>query len=80
MSSGRVAGGLVGAAGGPVGAWIFNEVMCKGAVKNEQGLLDLVPRQAAMGWTILMVVGIASALLLWIYNLWITRTPETRSA
>jgi len=63
--------------GGPVGAWIFNEVMCKGAVKNEQGLFDLVPRQAAMGWGILMVIGIASALLLWVYNRWITKSGET---
>lgn len=64
-------------AGGPVGAWIFNEVMCKNAVKNDQGLLDLVPRQAAMGWGILMVVGIASAILLWVYNRWITKSGET---
>ncbi|HQP39051.1 MAG TPA: MFS transporter [Polyangiaceae bacterium] len=65
--------------GGPVGAWIFNEVMCKGAVKNDQGLLELQPSQAATGWIILMVIGLVSAFSLWLYNRWITRTATSEA-
>ncbi|MBI5531748.1 MAG: MFS transporter [Deltaproteobacteria bacterium] len=61
--------------GGPVGAWIFNGVMCKGAVKNSAGLLDLQPTAAVWGWMILMGVGLASALLMYAYNIVITKYP-----
>jgi POT family proton-dependent oligopeptide transporter len=66
--------------GGPVGAWIFNAVMCKDAVKNEAGLLDLNPTWAATGWTILMAVGLASAFFMWLYNRWITRLQAAGAA
>jgi dipeptide/tripeptide permease len=66
-------------AGGPVGAWIFNGVMCRGAVKNEAGLLDLQPGNATLGWTMLMFVGMASALSLWLYNRWISKTVQPAS-
>jgi dipeptide/tripeptide permease len=67
--------------GGPVGAAIFNEVMCKGATKLESGLLELDPRSAASGWLILMSIGFASAASMWIYNRWLERqgaVPATR--
>jgi dipeptide/tripeptide permease len=60
-------------AGGPVGAAIFNEVMCAGAVKRPDGLLDLDPDQNALGWMILMAIGLGSALAMWSYNLWLRR-------
>jgi len=59
--------------GGPVGAWIFNAVMCRGAVKRPDGLLDLDPASASAGWLILMGIGFASAASMWLYNLWLTR-------
>jgi len=60
--------------GGPVGAFVFNTIMCKDAVKNEQGLLDLNTTYAGLGWGLLMGVGFASAVLMWWYNRWITKT------
>ena len=60
-------------AGGPVGAWIFNEIMCKGATTRPDGLLDLVPANNAAGWLILMAIGFASAGSLWLYNRWLER-------
>lgn len=59
--------------GGPIGAYIFNEVMCRGATKLPNGLLELVPAQNAKGWIILMAIGLASALGMWTYNLWLKR-------
>lgn len=61
--------------GGPVGAIIFNEIMCKNAVKQPDGLLTLDTHQATMGWGLLMAVGILSAGLMWLYNRWITKSP-----
>jgi dipeptide/tripeptide permease len=60
-------------AGGPVGAWIFNEIMCKGATKRPDGLLDLVPANNAAGWIILMGIGFVSAISMWFYNRWLER-------
>jgi len=57
--------------GGPAGAWLFNKVMCAGAVKQTDGLLKLDPRAAATGWVILTLFGLGSALSLWIYNRWL---------
>ena len=59
--------------GGPVGAFIFNEVMAKGATRRPDGLLDLVPSQNALGWVILMGVGLASALSMWMFNRWLEK-------
>jgi proton-dependent oligopeptide transporter, POT family len=59
--------------GGPVGAYIFNEIMAKGAVTKADGLLELVPAQNAMGWLILMGIGFASAASLWLFNMWLER-------
>ncbi len=61
--------------GGPVGAVIFNDVMCKGATRRPDGLLDLQPGAAAAGWLILMGVGLASAASMWLYNRWLGRQP-----
>jgi POT family proton-dependent oligopeptide transporter len=58
-------------AGGPVGAWIFNEIMCKGAATRANGLLDLVPANNAAGWLILMAIGFVSAISMWLYNRWL---------
>ena len=62
--------------GGPVGAVIFNKIMCKNAVKLDSGLLELDRSQAAMGWGILLGVGLVSAVLMWMYHVWISKTVE----
>jgi POT family proton-dependent oligopeptide transporter len=62
-------------AGGPVGAWIFNEIMCKGATTRADGLLDLVPANNAAGWLILMAIGFVSAISMWFYNRWLEGQP-----
>ncbi|HEX7552879.1 MAG TPA: MFS transporter, partial [Geothrix sp.] len=59
--------------GGPAGAWIFNKVMCAGAVQLPSGLLQLNPRAATTGWLILTLFGLGSALSLWVYNRWLQR-------
>ncbi len=59
--------------GGPVGALIFNEVMARGATRRPDGLLDLVPAQNAIGWTIFMGVGLVSAASMWAFNRWLER-------
>ena len=65
--------------GGPVGALIFNKVMCHGAVELDSGLLDLDRSYAAMGWGILLCVGMVSAVCLWRYHVWVSRaiSPST---
>lgn len=59
--------------GGPAGAWLFNEVMCKGAEKLPNGLLKLAPQAATTGWVILAVFGFASAFSMFLYNRWLQR-------
>jgi dipeptide/tripeptide permease len=59
--------------GGPVGAFIFNEIMCKNATRLDNGLLRLDNRSATLGWVILMLIGFASAISMYLYNRWITR-------
>ncbi len=59
--------------GGPAGAWLFNKVMCAGAVKLPSGLLALDPKAAATGWIILTLFGLGSAASLWVYNRWLQR-------
>ena len=61
--------------GGPAGAFIFHEVMCNGAVQLESGLLELDPFWNSMGWIILMLIGFASALSMWLYNKWLKKNP-----
>ena len=63
-------------AGGPVGAYIFNGIMAKGATTRPDGLLELVPAQNALGWIILMAIGFVSALAVWLFNRWIEKHPE----
>jgi dipeptide/tripeptide permease len=59
--------------GNPVGAAIFNEVMCHNAVERGDKLLELDPFYASMGWVILVGVGLASAAALWWYDSWVRR-------
>jgi dipeptide/tripeptide permease len=59
--------------GGPVGAFIFNEIMAKGATRKPDGLLELVPANNMLGWLILMAIGFLSAFFLWVYNRWLER-------
>jgi dipeptide/tripeptide permease len=61
--------------GGPAGAWLFNKVMCAGAVKQADGLLKLDPKAAATGWIILTLFGLGSAFSLWVYNRWLQKQP-----
>jgi dipeptide/tripeptide permease len=66
--------------GGPVGAAIFNEIMAKGATRRADGLLELVPRQNMLGWVILMMIGLASAASLWLFNRWLEKQTYAVSA
>jgi proton-dependent oligopeptide transporter, POT family len=63
--------------GGPVGAMIFHEVMCHGATRRPDGLLDLDPTWNAAGWMILMGVGFLTAIGVWLYARWIERHTES---
>jgi dipeptide/tripeptide permease len=66
--------------GNPVGALIFNEIMARDATVRPDGLLELVPRNNAMGWIILMAIGFASALAMWLFNRWLEKHPEPAAA
>ncbi|HQU32879.1 MAG TPA: hypothetical protein PLB88_01055 [Thermoanaerobaculaceae bacterium] len=59
--------------GGPVGAFIFNGIMAKGATKRPDGLLELDPTNNALGWLILMAIGLVSAASLWLFNRWLEK-------
>ncbi len=61
--------------GGPVGAFIFNEIMAKGAIVRPDGLLELDPAQNTLGWTILVAIGLLTALSLWLFHRWLERHP-----
>lgn len=65
--------------GGPVGAWLFNGIMCRGAKKvmlaDGKWLLDLEPKAAATGWIILTACGLLSAASLYAYNAWLKKHP-----
>ncbi len=61
--------------GGPVGALIFNKIMCHGAVKRGDGLLALDPSWDAAGWLLLAGIGLASAVGMWRYNRWLRAHP-----
>jgi len=62
-------------AGGPAGAFIFNDIMAKGATTRPDGLLELVPAQNALGWIVLMAIGFVSALAMWFFNRWLEKRP-----
>ncbi len=61
--------------GGPAGAFIFNEIMCRHSEKLQTGLLKLNPFWNSLGWIILMAVGLFSALSMWLYNRWLNNNP-----
>ncbi len=61
--------------GGPVGAFIFNDIMCKNATKTPEGLFELDSAAATRGWLILMTIGFLSALSMWLYNRWLKSHP-----
>ncbi len=67
-------------AGGPVGALIFNEVMARGASRRPDGLLELIPVQNTLGWIILMGIGFASALSMWVFNRWLEKQESAGKA
>jgi hypothetical protein len=54
-------------AGGFAGAWVFNEVMCKNAAVLPSSLLELDPKQATLGWTMVASFGFASAIGMYVY-------------
>ncbi len=62
--------------GGPVGAYIFNDIMAKGAKVRPDGLLDLDPVAASRGWLLLMAVGLVSALSMWLFNRWLEQRTD----
>ncbi len=59
--------------GGPVGAFLFNKIMAKGAITLPNGLLELNQTQNIFGWLILMAIGLVSAAALWQFNRWVER-------
>jgi proton-dependent oligopeptide transporter, POT family len=61
--------------GGPVGAVIFNKIMCHGSTKLESGLLELDPKWNAAGWLLLAGIGLASAVGMLMYNRWLKAHP-----
>lgn len=61
--------------GGPAGAAIFNEIMARDAKVLDNGLLELDPVNNALGWVVLMGIGLASAVSMVLYNRWIERHP-----
>jgi dipeptide/tripeptide permease len=65
---------------GPVGAFLFNEIMSRGATKQDNGLLNLVPANNAYGWLILLGIGLVSAAALWQFNGWVDRIDHERKA
>jgi proton-dependent oligopeptide transporter, POT family len=65
--------------GGPVGAFIFNDIMARNHTVDETTkLLVLDPKQNALGWVILMAIGLVSALSLWLFNRWLERQETGR--
>jgi dipeptide/tripeptide permease len=66
--------------GGPVGAFIFNEIMAKGSTVRPDGLLELDPLHNALGWMILMGIGLASAASMWLFNRWLERQESREGA
>ncbi len=67
-------------AGGPVGALVFHEIICRGATRDDAGLLVVDRGNATAGWLLLMGVGFASAAGLWAYDRWIGGREHRRDA
>ncbi len=63
---------------GRLGMGIY--IMCRDAVVRPDGLLDLVPAHAALGWLVLMGIGFASAASTWLYNRWLERSTKKGDA
>lgn len=61
--------------GGPVGALIFNDIMCKNATELDNGLLELDPQWNITGWLVMMGIGFVSAFMMWLYNRWLKARP-----
>jgi dipeptide/tripeptide permease len=59
--------------GGPAGAAIFNEIMCKNSTVMDNGLLQLDPTWNTLGWVVLMAIGLVSAFSMWLYNRWLKK-------
>ncbi len=59
--------------GGPVGALIFNEIMCHNSTVLPNKLLDLDPLYNSLGWILLTGIGFASAFGMWLFNRWLRR-------
>jgi dipeptide/tripeptide permease len=59
--------------GGPVGAYLFHGVMCRGASKRPDGLLELDPSWGALGWGLLMAIGLLTGLGMLAYDRWLKR-------
>jgi hypothetical protein len=53
--------------------------MAAGATERPDGLLELQPGAATAGWLILMGIGFASALSMWLYNRWLEKQPAEPS-
>ncbi|MFZ1731802.1 MAG: MFS transporter [Bacteroidota bacterium] len=62
--------------GGPAGAAIFNEIMCKNSTVMDNGLLQLDPTWNTLGWVVLMAIGLVSAFSMWLYNRWLRNHSE----
>jgi len=62
-------------AGGPVGALVFHQIICRDATKDGDGLLVLDRTNATLGWLLLMGIGLVSAGGLWLYHRWVSTTP-----
>ena len=60
---------------GLVGPLVFSRIMARGATSRPDGLLELDPVNNAIGWSILMAIGLLSAVSLWIFNRWLERHP-----
>jgi proton-dependent oligopeptide transporter, POT family len=65
--------------GGPLGAVIFNEVMCHGAQRLPSGLLALKTEYAAAGWMLLAAIGLTTALGVWLYDRWLQGLEAQRA-
>ncbi len=61
--------------GGPVGAYLFHNLICRGAKKDAAGLLVLDRANATAGWFAFMSVGLVSAGGLWLYDRWVRSSP-----
>ncbi len=67
-------------ASGPVGALLFHKLICRGARRDEAGLLVLDRGNATAGWLVLMAIGMISAAGLWLYDRWVTAAPDEAPA